>query len=66
MCVRQRHPHSYTEAEIAETLGFRDATYFSHFFKRQTGLPPADYRRRTRISGDEQRAAITATYADWP
>ena len=55
-----------TVQEIAETLGFRDATYFSHFFKRQTGLPPADYRRRTRISGDEQRAAITATYADWP
>lgn len=52
--------------EIAETLGFRDATYFSHFFKRQTGLPPAAYRRRTRIAGDEQRGTFTATYADWP
>lgn len=52
--------------EIADTLGFRDATYFSHFFKRQTGLPPAAYRRRARVAGDEQRGTFTATYADWP
>lgn len=55
-----------TVQEIAETLGFRDATYFSHFFKRQTGLPPAAYRQRARMSGGEPRVAVTATYADWP
>lgn len=55
-----------TVQEIAETLGFRDATYFSHFFKRQTGLPPAAFRQRARMSGNEQRAAVAATYADWP
>lgn len=52
--------------EIAEALGFRDATYFSHFFKRHAGLPPAAYRRRARVAGDEQRGTFTATYADWP
>lgn len=32
-------------AEIAETLGFNSSWYFSHFFRRQTGASPADYRR---------------------
>ena len=32
-------------SEIAETLGFNSSWYFSHFFRRQTGASPADYRR---------------------
>lgn len=55
-----------TVQQIAATLGFRDPTYFSHFFKRQTGLPPATYRERTRAAGEEQRRGPSATYADWP
>ncbi|MDF7815768.1 helix-turn-helix transcriptional regulator [Hymenobacter sp. YC55] len=32
--------------EIAFALGFSEASYFSRFFKRETGLPPAEYRAR--------------------
>lgn len=31
---------------IAENLGFEEATNFSKFFKRETGLPPAEFRWR--------------------
>lgn len=34
--------------EIAFDLGFADASYFTRFFKRETGLTPADYRNATR------------------
>lgn len=30
--------------EIAEKLGFENATYFSHFFKKYTGVSPKDYK----------------------
>lgn len=30
--------------EIAEILGFENVTYFSHFFKKNTGLSPKDYK----------------------
>ncbi len=33
-------------ALIAEKLGFDEATNFSKFFKRETGCPPAEFRRR--------------------
>jgi len=32
--------------EIAYTLGFAESTHFSAFFKKQTGVSPADYRRQ--------------------
>lgn len=32
-------------AQIAYGLGFRDAAYFSRFFSKRTGLPPAAFRR---------------------
>lgn len=32
-------------AEIAKSCGFSSATYFGRFFKRETGLTPAAYRR---------------------
>jgi AraC-like DNA-binding protein len=35
---------SWTVAEIADSLGFTDTAHFCHFFKRQTGLAPGDYR----------------------
>ncbi|MDJ1482829.1 MULTISPECIES: helix-turn-helix domain-containing protein [Xanthocytophaga] len=34
--------------EIAFDLGFSDASYFNRFFKRETGVTPADYRDTTR------------------
>lgn len=34
--------------EIAYDLGFADASYFSRFFKRETGTTPADYRASSR------------------
>jgi AraC-like DNA-binding protein len=30
--------------EIAYELGFEDAAYFSHFFKKQTGISPTDFK----------------------
>ncbi|TDK32173.1 helix-turn-helix domain-containing protein [Rhizobium deserti] len=49
-------------AEIAEALGFKDAAYFSRFFKRTAGQSPRDYRQNVsqkRIVGD-------GNYAAWP
>jgi AraC family transcriptional activator of pobA len=34
--------------EIADELGFADASYFNRFFKRETGGTPAQYRSSTR------------------
>jgi AraC-like DNA-binding protein len=34
--------------EIAYDLGFQDASYFTRFFKRETGATPADYRAHIR------------------
>ena len=34
--------------EIAFDLGFSDASYFNRFFKRETGLTPADFRTNIR------------------
>ncbi|GAB4021474.1 helix-turn-helix transcriptional regulator [Spirosoma koreense] len=39
-------PHSLKE--IAFDLGFSDASYFTRFFKRETGMTPADYRTHIR------------------
>ena len=41
----------YTQSplkEIAFDLGFSDASYFNRFFKRETGVTPADYRATIR------------------
>ncbi|GAB2583283.1 helix-turn-helix domain-containing protein [Spirosoma areae] len=39
---------SHSLKEITFDLGFSDASYFSRFFKRETGLTPADYRASIR------------------
>ncbi len=49
-------------AEIADALGFKDAAYFSRFFKRVTGVSP-----RTHRAGPKQkRLAADTSYAAWP
>jgi len=39
-----------TIMEITKTLGFNSTWYFSHFFRRQTGLSAAAYRRRHELT----------------
>ena len=34
----------YTVSEVAEQSGFHDESYFSRFFKKQTGVSPSEYR----------------------
>lgn len=41
------HTHQSVK-EIAFELGFADASYFSRFFKRETGLTPAEFRASSR------------------
>ncbi|RZK62320.1 MAG: AraC family transcriptional regulator, partial [Hymenobacter sp.] len=43
--ARQLLKHTtWTVSEIADGLGFTDVAHFCHFFKRQTGRAPGDYR----------------------
>lgn len=64
--VLQLERSARTVQQIAEALGFRDPTYFTHFFKRQTGLPPTAYRRRVRAQAQEGSNSRATSYADWP
>ncbi|NLS00618.1 helix-turn-helix domain-containing protein [Rhizobium sp. P38BS-XIX] len=54
-----------TVQEISDALGFRDPTYFSHFFKKKTGFSPAAYRDVARRN-DTAETALSSGYADWP
>jgi len=36
--------------EIAFKLGFREPSHFNHFFKKQTNLTPALFRKEKRLS----------------
>ena len=40
-------------AEIAHSLGFDDAAYFSRFFTRHAGKPPSRWRASQRPDGDD-------------
>ncbi|MBR0299946.1 MAG: AraC family transcriptional regulator, partial [Bacteroidales bacterium] len=35
--------------EIADRLDFQSATFFSRFFKRETGITPKEYRNSARL-----------------
>lgn len=53
--------------QVAESLGYGDPTYFSHFFKRKTGHSPAGYRRllRERARGG-RHPDLFSGFSDWP
>lgn len=40
----------YTLAHIADLLGFEHSERLSHLFRRETGMPPGEYRRQARAS----------------
>lgn len=50
---------------VGYALGFPDASRFSHFFKRETGVSPTAYRRQLRQT-EGSRPALSPSYADWP
>jgi AraC family transcriptional activator of pobA len=47
-------------AEIADLLGFKDAAYFSRFFRRHAGTSPRDFRC-SKVKKPED-----ANYSAWP
>ncbi|MBW6422224.1 AraC family transcriptional regulator [Rhizobium sp. XQZ8] len=49
-------------AEIAEALGFKDAAYFSRFFKRIAGLSPRAHREGVAL----KKIRPETSYAAWP
>lgn len=49
-------------AEVALTLGFKDAGYFSRFFTRRCGISPGRYRARAA----KERNLVSRSYAAWP
>lgn len=46
--------------EIAESLGYSDAHYFSNIFKEKTGMRPLEYRRSTGRNYQESRRRKSA------
>ncbi|MFD2252495.1 AraC-like DNA-binding protein [Pseudochelatococcus lubricantis] len=54
-----------TIQEIAHSLGFGDATEFSHFFKRKSRMAPSTFRARVRDAGGTAHIG-GASFADWP
>lgn len=47
-CRRALRERSETLEQLAPILGFNDAYYFSRWFRRQVGMTPGEYRRRSR------------------
>jgi AraC family transcriptional activator of pobA len=41
------HFSELTISQIADQLGFEDSSYFARFFKKQVGLSPFDFRKRS-------------------
>lgn len=53
LILAARRELAYTDrniAGVAHHLGFTDPSYFARFFKRETGLTPAEYRKRSGTS----------------
>ena len=41
---------TYSVAEVAAIVGYDNPLYFSRLFKKQTGLPPSEFRNNETIS----------------
>ncbi|MCD1618747.1 AraC family transcriptional regulator [Salipiger manganoxidans] len=52
--------------KIASDLGFPDASRFSHYFKRRTGLSPGAWRAVAQRSATAEAEALRKGFADWP
>lgn len=49
--------------EIADRTGFTNDSYFSDYFKKQTGLPPGEYRK-ARQQSEERRVSRQEALAE--
>jgi len=50
MVLAARRELAYTErniSSVAHDLGFADPSYFTRFFKRETGMTPGDFRHQS-------------------
>ena len=52
--------------EIADELNLKDPFYFSHLFKKKTGMSPNQYRRKTRNFQEDQPAGNHAMASNPP
>lgn len=69
LCHEGQHllEHStLTVEQIALSLGFKDASHFSHFFKRRTAFSPSRYRQLALDETADRGHASSANFADWP
>lgn len=55
-----------TVQSIAFSLGFAEASQFSHFFRRAVGVSPLKYRKLAREQNAKERTPGLADFADWP
>lgn len=55
-----------TVEQVSHSLGFKDHTHFTQFFKRKTGFPPGKYRSLFLKSSNAAEVKGAPTYADWP
>ena len=55
-----------TVEQISYSLGFRDPSSFSHFFKRRIGQPPTAYRKVAARPLENAQDFPKRSFADWP
>nr|WP_243417781.1 helix-turn-helix domain-containing protein [Mediterraneibacter glycyrrhizinilyticus] len=41
---------TYSVSEVAAIVGYENPLYFSRLFKKQTGLPPSEFRNNKTTS----------------
>ncbi|QRV23856.1 helix-turn-helix domain-containing protein [Marinomonas foliarum] len=51
---------------IANDLGYSDGSQFSHFFKKETGISPSQFKRNHTEKGVIESDENTPDFSDWP
>lgn len=51
---------------IANDLGYCDGSQFSHFFKKETGISPSQFKRNHTEKGVIESDENTPDFSDWP